>query len=139
MSRLRMSLLALVVWAAASVAQAASIAGLWLTPTDHGEIEISDCDGGVCGKLVSSDRLKSNPGQADAYNADITLRARPLKGLYLFRGMTGGPSVWSGRVYNPKDGKTYQGKVTSRGPDKLALRGCVIFPLCKTEEWTRTR
>ena len=137
MSRLHGFLLALIF--SASSAEASPIDGLWLTQTDHGVVEISECDGGVCGKLITSDRIKTSPGQQDAYNADISLRTRPLKGLYLFRGMTGGPPAWSGRVYNPRDGKTYHGKVTVKGQEKLALRGCVIFPLCKTEEWTRTR
>jgi uncharacterized protein (DUF2147 family) len=48
--------------------------------------------------------------------------------------------VWSdGQVYNAEDGKTYSGKITPVGTDQLKLRGCVFFPLCKTQTWTRVR
>jgi uncharacterized protein (DUF2147 family) len=48
--------------------------------------------------------------------------------------------VWSsGQVYNAEDGKTYSGKITPLGANQLKLRGCVFFPLCKTQTWTRVR
>ena len=43
------------------------------------------------------------------------------------------------QVYTAEDGKTYSGKITPVGPDQLKLRGCVFFPLCKTQTWTRAR
>ena len=41
--------------------------------------------------------------------------------------------------YSAEDGKTYSGKITPLGANQLKLRGCVFFPLCKTQTWTRVR
>ena len=47
-------------------------------------------------------------------------------------------SAWTGgTVYNPDDGRTYSGKITPVDVNHLKLRGCVFYPLCKTETWTR--
>jgi len=55
-------------------------------------------------------------------------------------GFSGGPKVWKGgKIYNPEDGNTYQGTITLVDDNTLNLRGCVIFPLCKTQTWSRLK
>jgi uncharacterized protein (DUF2147 family) len=46
---------------------------------------------------------------------------------------------WTGgRVYDPKNGKSYQGKMTLVSPNRLNLRGYVGIPLFgRTTNWTR--
>jgi uncharacterized protein (DUF2147 family) len=126
---------------AAVPAQAASPAeGLWRTPTNNGEVLISACGEALCGKIVTSDRIKLDAGLADTHNKDATLRARPLKDLPILQGFTGGPAEWKGgTVYNPEDGGTYKGSIKLVDPDTLKLTGCIVFPLCKSERWTRIR
>jgi uncharacterized protein (DUF2147 family) len=127
---------------AASVASAASaspVAGRWRTPNNNGLVEVTDCGAGICGHVVTSDRIKAEPGLTDRLNKDAALRSRPLKGVPLFEGLTGGPKEWNGKVYNPEDGKTYTGTVTSVDADTMKLTGCIVRPLCKTQTWTRAR
>jgi uncharacterized protein (DUF2147 family) len=128
--------------AAVSVAGAAHatspIEGRWLTPVQHGVIEITACGETICGHVVSSDHIKSDPGLKDSHNKDAALRDRPVKGLTMLAGFTGGPKEWKGgTAYNPDDGNTYKGSLTLADPNTLKVTGCVVFPLCKTQTWTR--
>lgn len=117
----------------------ASAAGLWATPVGNGRVEIAECGAGLCGKLMDADRLRRDPNLKDGNNRDPALRNRPGKGLPLFEGWVGGPPRWKGRIYNPQDGRTYAGSAELVGPDRLKLQGCVFYPLCMTEVWTRVR
>ncbi|MFG1185785.1 DUF2147 domain-containing protein [Xanthobacter aminoxidans] len=119
---------------------AADPTGLWLTPTRSGQVEISKCGAGLCGRLVSSEGLKADPALKDVNNSNASLRGRALKGLTILTGFSGGPQEWSGgSIYNAEDGKTYSGTITMDGDNTLKLRGCVVVPLCKTQVWTRLR
>ena len=92
------------------------------------------------GKVLTSARIKANPNVADDKNHDESLRSRPLKGMVIMTGFTGGPPDWKdGSIYNPEDGGTYKGTIRLEGPDTLKLTGCIIFPLCKTQTWIRIR
>jgi uncharacterized protein (DUF2147 family) len=117
---------------------AAPIEGLWSTPTGNGQVEIYGCGGAVCGRLITSDEIKANPAATDGKNKDRNLRSRPIKGLEIFSGFTGGPAEWKGgSLYNPDDGGTYRGSMTLENANKLKLTGCIFRPLCKSEVWTR--
>lgn len=119
---------------------AADPTGLWLTPTRSGQVEISKCGNGLCGRLVSSEGLKADPALKDVNNSNASLRGRALKGLTILTGFSGGPQEWTGgSIYNAEDGKTYSGTITMDGDNTLKLRGCVVVPLCKTQVWTRLR
>ena len=121
-------------------AAAADIVGLWATPTKQGRVEIRRCGAELCGRLVDSDDLQSDPAARDLKNRNPSLRGRPLQGLALMTGFRGGPLRWSGgKVYNPEDGGTYAGTVEMVGNDKLRLRGCIVSKICKTQVWTRVR
>ncbi len=124
----------------ASAAAAATPAnGVWRTTEDGGQVEISDVDGAITGRLLTSARLAANPGQLDERNADPARRTRTLKGMELFAGMTGKAPLWRGRVYNPADGKTYSGSVTLVNATALKLTGCVAAVFCRSQTWTRLR
>jgi uncharacterized protein (DUF2147 family) len=126
---------------AAGHAFAASPAeGLWRTPTNNGEVLISDCGGALCGKITTSDRIKADPALTDSKNRDASLRSRPLKDLPMLQGFTGGPSEWKGgKVYNPEDGGTYSGSIKLVDNDTLKLTGCIVWPACKTQTWKRIK
>lgn len=114
--------------------------GTWKTETRNGVVEIQRCGPSICGRLVTSELLRTNPGLKDVKNAEPSLRNRPLKGLMIISGFTAGDGEWTGgKIYNADDGKTYTAKVTPIDSDHLKIRGCVFFPLCKTQTWTRVR
>jgi uncharacterized protein (DUF2147 family) len=124
-----------------STAYAASPAeGLWRTPSYNGEVQISECGTALCGKVVTSDRIKANPNLTDSKNKNTALRSRSMKDLPMLEGFTGGPSEWKGgKVYNPEDGGTYKGTLTLVDANTLKLKGCIVAPFCKTQTWRRIR
>lgn len=123
----------------AGLAHAASpIDGRWQTPVKNGVIEIAPCGDALCGRVVTSDVIKADPGMKDVNNKDAALRDRPIKGLLTLKGFTGGPKEWKGgTAYNPDDGGTYKGSLTLVDANTLKVTGCIVFPLCKTQTWTR--
>lgn len=124
---------------AAGSAQAADVAGVWMTPT-KGEVEIYHCGPAICGKLLSSTELKKDATLKDTRNKDESKRGRGLKGLTFITGFKGGPPEWKdGQLYNPEDGNTYAGSITLGADGKLKLKGCAMAVLCKTQTWTRIR
>jgi uncharacterized protein (DUF2147 family) len=107
--------------------------GTWITQTGDSKISIVPCGGGFCGNIVWLKEEKQ-----DTNNPDPALRGRSLVGLRLFSDMQGSGNTYSGKLYNPRDGKTYSGKLKTVGADKLDLAGCVLAGLvCKHEVWTK--
>ena len=124
----------------AAPAFAQDVTGLWQTQTHGGQVEISHCGNSLCGKLVSSNHIKSDPSVKDEKNKDASLRNRPLKNMQMLYDFTGGPTKWTGgKVYNAADGGTYSGTITLLSANELKLKGCIVAPLCKTEKWTRIK
>ena len=124
----------------ATPALAADVAGLWQTPTNGGQVEISHCGNSLCGKLVNSNHIRENPALKDVKNKDESQRGRTLKNLQMLYDFTGGPTKWKGgKVYNPDDGGTYSGTIELLSDSQLKLKGCIVAPLCKTQVWTRLR
>ena len=114
--------------------------GLWQTETNGGQVEISRCGNSLCGKLVTSNHIQTDPSAKDLKNKDASLRARPLKNMQMLYDFTGGPTKWSGgKVYNADDGGTYSGAITLTSPNTLKLKGCIVAPICKTQNWTRLK
>ena len=127
--------------AAAAAAMNADVAvGRWKTETKNGIVEITHCGASICGKLVSSDGIRANPDLCDTENKDANLKARKLAGLQILQGFTKSGGEWTGgTIYKADDGGTYKATVTPTGPDTLKLKGCIVWPLCKTQTWTRVR
>ena len=131
---------ALVAFAAAPAFAASPVEGMWRTQNRNGQVQIYECGQALCGKLITSDGIKADPGLKDVKNKDVGLRARPLKDLVLLQGFSGGPAEWKGgSVYNAEDGKTYKGSIKLIGADQLKLTGCIVAPLCKTQTWNRIK
>ena len=120
----------------------AGIVGEWLTAGGESRVEIYMCDSVTyCGKIVwLRDPLKEGKPVADDKNPEDSLRSRPVLGLQIMRGFTyAGDRVWSGgKIYDPKSGNDYSGKMTLVDDRNLDLRGYVVIPLFgRTEKWTR--
>ena len=125
--------------AAAAMSPDAAV-GRWRTETRNGIVEVERCGGSICGKLVSSDGLRTNPNMLDINNKDTALRGRRLLNLQILGGFTRGGGEWSGgTIYNGDDGGTYRATVTPIDADHLKVKGCIIWPLCKSQTWTRFR
>ncbi len=128
-----------VIFSAPAGAQADSAFGHWSTPSKHGVVDVAPCGAGVCGHLVSSDAIRADAEARDVHNADAAQRGRPLKGVSMLAGFTRGDNAWTGgTIYNPEDGRTYKATITMADANTLNLKGCIVWPACKTQEWHRT-
>lgn len=124
--------------AAAVAAPADQPIGRWRTETRNAIVEIDRCGQALCGRLITSDGIRANPELTDSKNKDAALRGRKLAGIEMLNGFTRDGDRWTGgKVYNPNDGGTYSGTLIPVDADHLRLKGCIIWPLCKTETWTR--
>ncbi|MEJ8571826.1 DUF2147 domain-containing protein [Microbaculum marinum] len=109
--------------------------GTWLTENGDARVQISKCSNSYCGTIV----WEKTP-RTDTRNPDPAKRDRPLVGVQMIYGMVpDGENQYSGKLYNPRDGKTYTGKLTMQGAETMKLAGCVLGGLiCKSETWTRS-
>jgi uncharacterized protein (DUF2147 family) len=108
--------------------------GVWLTQSGETKVRIAPCGAEYCGSIVWV-----NNDSGDVNNPDPALRSRPLVGLRMIYGMKPAGEGFSGKLYNPMDGKTYSGKLKTVGGDKLDLAGCVMGVFCKHQVWTRSK
>ena len=123
--------------AAAPAAQDANaVIGRWKTETRNSIVEIRRCGASICGRILASEALRTNPTLKDSRNRDTALRGRPLRGLQILGGFRQDGKGWSGgTIYNPEDGKTYDADITLTDANTLSLRGCVFKPFYKTQTW----
>ena len=146
-------LLAVTFIAAASSPLRAAIAddilGTWLNEEKDAQIEIFKCREKYCGKIVwlkepnypdgSKDGTPGTP-KTDHHNPDPALRNIPIIGLEIVHDFIyAGDDLWKeGRVYDPKSGRIYKGKMTLVSPQQLNLRGFIGISLIgRTATWTR--
>lgn len=113
--------------------------GLWRLDGGKAQVRITDCGGSLCATLAALRNPNDKDGRPkrDKRNPDGSLRDRPVIGLPLVDGMRFDGRQWTGRFYNPDDGRTYAGTITPRSADRLDLQGCVAGFLCKTRALTR--
>jgi uncharacterized protein (DUF2147 family) len=131
-------LLGLMLGGAAAMSQASlaeNTLGRWQTETRHGVVEIA-----ACGAAVESDSLRTNPQLRDVKNKDAAKRDRLLKGLTIVQGFSFKGGEWvNGTIYNADDGGTYQATLTLIDHDTLKVKGCIVWPLCKSQTWKRLK
>ena len=126
-------------------AYAQQVLGVWTPEEGDSEIEIALCDDGqICGRIISLTEPLDEDGneKRDINNRDESLRARLIVGLELLTGFAAeGETKWKGgRIYNPRDGKTYKSTLTLTTEGLLKVRGYVGLPaLGQTQIWSRVR
>jgi len=134
----------------------AGIVGIWQTP-EKSQVTITVCPDDYCGnltkivvppeelaKLTPEQRAlvaKMDPSQfPDARNQDPTLRTRTLLGVQLFAVHAADASTFKGQLYNPQDGKNYDGYVKIIDANTIEVGGCVMN-YCGNpiphQEWSR--
>ena len=113
---------------AADAARSSALLGEWWTPGFGARVRIEPCGDAVCGRIV---------WLWDVTPTGIADKA-PLVGRKVIEGMRmEDPARWSGgRLYNPEDGRDYQGSLHLQTPTRLVVDGCVLF-LCKQQVWRR--
>lgn len=96
--------------------------GVWLRPEGGQQFSFYDCGGLLCAKLIS------------VRNAE----EQHAVGTVILRGASrNSPKEWRGKLYNTKDGNTYDGVITVKSANELTLKGCLWHVLCKSETWRR--
>lgn len=125
------------------------ILGTWYNQEKDAQIEIVRCGANYCGKIVwlkdpnypegSKDGVPGTP-KLDHHNPDPARVKDPVLGLQIVNDMRfdGGDRWTGGTVYDPKNGKTYKGKLTLVSSRQLDLRGYIGISLIgRTASWTR--
>ena len=143
------SLCILLVSVTVFAANADDILGVWFNGEKDAKIEIGKCAEKYCGKIIwlkepnypggSKDGTPGTP-KLDHNNPDPALKKAPIIGLSIVHEFSyAGENLWKdGKVYDPKNGKTYKGKMTLVAPAQLDLRGYIgISLLGRTTTWTR--
>lgn len=138
-----------IIAATSSLAGGDDILGVWNNQEKDAKIEIYKCGGKYCGKVVwskepnypegSKDGIPGTP-RLDHNNPDQALRKTPIMGLDVVRGFVyEDDNTWvGGKVYDPKNGNTYSGKIRLVSPNQLNLRGFIGISLFgRTAVWTR--
>ena len=125
------------------------IIGKYLPPEKDSVIEMFACGSKICGRTLCiknnaypADSKEGVPGTPylDHKNEDASLRTRPNLGMQFLNNFEpkGEGKYADGKIYNPRDGKTYCGKITLEG-NKLDLKGhlCISSFLGKTNTWNK--
>ena len=125
--------MALALFSLAGYSQA--IIGKWLTEAGDAKVEIYEANGKVNGKIVW---LEKGPDTKDTHNTDEKMRSRKLMGVNILSGLTKKSEKWEGgRIYNPKNGKTYKCSIWLDG-DKLKVRG-YLGVFYETQTWKKAK
>ncbi|MCC8975959.1 DUF2147 domain-containing protein, partial [Bradyrhizobium brasilense] len=92
--------------------------GVWLTEEKEGKIRIEQCGANLCGYAVDK---KSN-----ANGEQVLINMKP------------GKDKWSGRIFDPNSGSTYDSTIAMKSPDTLRVQGCAFGGMfCGGQTWTR--
>jgi uncharacterized protein (DUF2147 family) len=95
--------------ASSAFASANPPAGIWYDHTGRGAIEITDCGGRLCGRLV----WLKDASNGKACGTQIIGNAKPV-----------GPGKWDrGWIYDPEAGSRYDVEITPLGSDRLKVMG----------------
>lgn len=115
-----------------------TVTGRWLTPEGKAIVEIAPCGQALCGRIAKV--LKPRPGgpAVDVKNPDPAQRTRPIEGIRILTGLAADGDRWKGRIYDPESGRTYRAELTRAGAT-LKVKGCLVGPLCRTQEWSQAR
>lgn len=127
---------AAVLSAAFNPAHAADPTGDWQVEDGVANIRVAECNGSMWGVVA----WEKTPGGVDKNNPDASKRSRPTLGIVTLFDMKKKPNVdeWNGKVYDARDsGKLYSASIRPTGPNQLEIEGCLVWPLCGSQTWTR--
>ncbi|MFG3593193.1 DUF2147 domain-containing protein [Bradyrhizobium sp. RDI18] len=104
--------------AASEAPPANSPLGVWLTEEKEGKVRIEPCGPNLCGYSV--DKKSNQNGE------QVLINMKP------------GKDKWSGRIFDPNTGSTYDSTIALKGTDSLRVQGCAFGGMfCGGQTWTR--
>ncbi len=116
--------------------KAGDIVGTYMNPEADGVIKIYESGGKYFGKIIWT----KNPDKLDDNNPDVSKRTQKRRGLIFMNNFKfDGDDTWEdGTIYDPKNGKTYDCKVTRDAKGNLDIRGFIgISLLGRTSHFTK--
>lgn len=119
----------------AGTALAAEPIGDWLVKDGYANIRIDICNGKLWG-IVAWEKEAG----VDKENPDPAKKTRATLGMPVLMGLAHAkPNRWEGEIYNSNNGKMYTANVSLADENTLDVEGCLIWPACRTQKWTRVR
>jgi len=104
--------------AASAPSSANSPLGIWLTEEKEGRVRIEQCGPNLCGYSV--DKRSNQNGE------QVLINMKP------------GKDKWSGRIFDPSSGSTYDSTIALKSTDSLRVQGCAFGGMfCGGQTWTR--
>src|ERR1700682_3596779 len=102
----------------APVQSANSPLGVWVTEEKEGKVRIEQCGASLCGYSVD--------GKSNQNGEQVLIDMKP------------GKDKWSGRIFDPNTGSTYDSTIALKGSDTLRVQGCAFGGVfCGGQTWTR--
>jgi uncharacterized protein (DUF2147 family) len=102
----------------ATATSANSPLGVWLTEEKEGRVRIEQCGANLCGYSVNA--------TSNQNDKQILIDMKP------------GKDKWSGRIFDPKGGSTYDSTIVLKSPDSLRVQGCAMGGVfCGGQTWSR--
>lgn len=118
--------------------QADDLLGTYMTSEQDGMIEVSKQNNKYFGRLTWT----KTPGKLDEHNPDAKQKTDKLVGKEILKGFVfDGKSTWhNGTIYDPKNGKTYNCKITRDAKGNLNVRGFIGISLIgRTAFWVKVK
>lgn len=125
--------------------KADKLVGVWQPSDARSYIKIDKIGNKFYGRIVWLKEPKDDDGKprVDENNPDKALRSTPLKGYRILKDFVydEDEDIWKdGTIYDPKNGTTYNCKITLTEPDKIEVRGYVGTAMFgRTDVWTRLK
>ena len=125
---------------------AQKIAGIWLNDEKTSKIEVKEENGKFIGTVIyiNPEKYVNGEPEKDNMNPDVKLRSRSRLGLQVLSGLQFDASdkEWQGgRIYDPKNGKTYDCFAWfEKDANTLNIKGYIAGMkwLGRATTWTRT-
>jgi uncharacterized protein (DUF2147 family) len=128
MKRILLAISGLAIALAPASAMGKSLEGRWKNGAM--EIVIGRCGQSLCGKVVrASEKQRAKAQQGSGTHL---LGARVIDNI-----KPSGPGKWNADVFVASRNMNARGTIEQVGPDRMAVRGCVLAILCKTTHWDR--
>ncbi len=124
-------------------AQPAKVAmGVWADEDGKSNIEIAECGGYLCGRIVWLKEPVDGNGlpKTDVNNPDAAERSKPILGMTIIKGLRPDEAneLLKGQVYNAEDGKVYDLYLKPQLAT-MEVEGCFALFLCGSQTWTRVK
>jgi uncharacterized protein (DUF2147 family) len=94
------------------------------------EITIAPCGDTLCGTVTKASAKQK--AKAERGSGTELIGARLIKNIHAT-----GPSVYRANVFLADRNMNARGTIRQLGPNRLAVRGCVLAIICKSATWDR--